>query len=199
MVQPVPAEANVSVANVKARSAGRSQNRYRPGIDFAGGMLKRNLLLAGLLLAGAGGPATAQMEHKPMPGQPAGQAMAAPGPDARTLAQLPPEAVAVLREEMRDMQAALTEVLGQLSEGKWEAAADTLEGHVGRGSMGRHRGGVMPGRHMPLEMHRLAMGMHFAASEASVQIRTKDAVKALGAVQRVWASCADCHNTYRVR
>jgi hypothetical protein len=135
------------------------------------------------------GAAMAQAPRAPLPGM----------PDGRQLAQMPPEAVLALREEMRGFTVILADVFGQIGEGKWDAAAETLEKGVGRGSMGRHAGGIMPGRYMPMEMHRIAMGMHFDASDAAQQIRTKDAAKAFAGLQKLAARCAACHDAYRVR
>ena len=122
--------------------------------------------------------------------------------DSRQLAAMPVPAQEALREEMRDFMSAMHQILDSLAEGKLNEAADMAEAKLGMGAMGRHRGAAMdamPGRYMPPEMHKLASGMHFAATDFAKAARTGDKQKALAALPAVTSSCVSCHLTYRIR
>lgn len=122
--------------------------------------------------------------------------------DRRQLVAMPPEAQAIMRADMIDHLAALNEVIGDLAEGKLDAAAETAETRIGRSAMGRNMGkarGMGPGRFMPEGMRMLGWNMHDAASAFARVAREGNQAKAYGALQPVTASCVACHLSYRTR
>lgn len=134
--------------------------------------------------------------HAADPAPPAG----APPADARRLVQMPAQAQQLLRKDMTDHMAALNEILGYLAASQLQQASEVAESRLGTSSMGRHRGtGMAPGRFMPPEMHRLAIGMHQAASDFAAVAAKQDLPAAYSAIQRVTSFCVACHVSYRIR
>lgn len=120
--------------------------------------------------------------------------------DARQLVEMPAGAVALIRDDMRAHLLALVEVSALLADGKSAEAAAAVRKNLGSGSMGRFRGNPdAPGRHMPVEMHRVGMSLHQAADAWADAIDGGDQKKINVAQQDVLSSCAACHMAYRVR
>ena len=126
----------------------------------------------------------------------------APLPDARMLVNMPDVPRSVMRADMLDHMAALNEIIGDLAENKFEAAAETAEKRIGQSAMGRNASmarGQGPGRFMPDTMRQMGWNMHGAASEFAKVAKTGDKTKALTALQQVTASCVACHMAFRTR
>lgn len=120
--------------------------------------------------------------------------------EPRQLVQMPPEALTLMQQDMRDHLAALDELLGLLAAGELDRAADLADSRLGPASMGRHRGsGMGPGRFMPPEMRRLGWSMHQAAGEFADIARTGEPAEAYTALQGITRFCVACHTGFRTR
>lgn len=120
--------------------------------------------------------------------------------DARQLVEMPEQSRALMRQDMLDHLAALSEILGLLAADDLATAAQVAEQRMGRSSMGKHRGtGMGPGRFMPEEMRQLGWGMHDAASAFARIAADGDRKQAYAALQQLTASCTACHYSYRTR
>lgn len=123
-----------------------------------------------------------------------------PASDLRPLVSMPDQARQFMREDMLGLLSALNEIIGYLAENNLDAAADVAESRMGKSSMGKHRAtGMGPGRFMPLEMRKIAWGMHESATAFSQIAKEGDLKAAYTALQNVTASCVACHYSYRTR
>lgn len=134
----------------------------------------------------------------------AAEPTAAPAQDAprdtRILAEMPPTAQALMRQDMLDHLAALNAIVAALGKNELKVAADIAEQQLGRASMGKHRGtGMGPGRFMPTEMRNIGWGMHEAADKFASEARSGNAPRAYAALQAVTSACVSCHAIYRTR
>ena len=131
----------------------------------------------------------------------AAQASAAEGDDdARQLAEMPAESIALMRADMRAHTLVIAEVSGLLAEGKVDEAAAAADAGLGFGAMGQMRGNPnAPGRYMPAPMHRMGIAMHDAANSWSEAIRSGDVKRTFAGYQAVMSACVSCHMAYRVR
>lgn len=121
-------------------------------------------------------------------------------PDTRMLVSMAPEAVELLRLQMREHLVAIYGILGAVAEGKTTDAADMAETQLGLSSMGRFRGNPFaPGWHMPVAMHAVANQSHKQATDWAVALRSGDRAKADAAFSTYMSSCIACHAAYRVR
>ncbi len=119
-------------------------------------------------------------------------------PDTRQLVSIPAEARALMRKDMLDHLSSLNEIIGYLAVNNFDAASETAEKKLGQSSMGKHRdSGFGPGKYMPINMRKLGMGMHQAASEFSSTAKEGDKEKAYQALQKITAACVSCHYSYR--
>lgn len=120
--------------------------------------------------------------------------------DLRQLVTMPAQAQALMRQDMLDHLAVMTELMGLLAENKWAEAGNLVETRMGKSTMGKHRGtGMGPGMFMPPEMHSLGINMHIAASEFAELAKKGDHKAAYLALQKVNGQCVACHYTYRIR
>lgn len=130
-------------------------------------------------------------------------ALAQPAPeDARQLVSMPDTARAIMRTDMIDHLAAMTEILGYLAKNNLAAASETAENRLGNSSKGRHAvmaPGQGPGRFMPDTMRQMGWTMHAAASDFARVAKEGDAGKTLAALQQVTSSCMTCHTSFRTR
>ena len=123
-----------------------------------------------------------------------------PVSDPRPLVSMPDQARQFMREDMLGLLSALNEIIGYLAENDLDAAANIAETRMGKSSMGKHRAtGMGPGRFMPLEMRKIAWGMHESATAFSQVARDGNLKDAYSALQNVTASCVACHYSYRTR
>jgi len=113
---------------------------------------------------------------------------------------MPAQAQQLMRKDMQDHLAALSEVLGYLVNQDFALAAEVAEKRMGKSSMGKHREtGMGPGRFMPLEMRQIGWGMHEAASDFAESAKSGDQNKIYASLQKVMSSCTACHLSYRTR
>ena len=125
-----------------------------------------------------------------------------PPQDYRQLVAMPELPRALMRADMQDHLVALNEIFGYLAENNLAAAAETAEKRLGNSSMGKHAvmaRGQGPGRFMPDAMRQMGWGMHTAASEFAEVAKGGDTAKTYTALQKVMASCAACHMSFRTR
>ncbi|MFA7239039.1 MAG: hypothetical protein WC091_02930 [Sulfuricellaceae bacterium] len=151
-----------------------------------------------LLLAGAANAETAMppMTHQqPMPG------MAMSGADNRQLVKASPETIAMLRDDMRQMMAAYAEIFGQLADGNYEGAANTLDAKLGMAAMQTHPGMMQAAQELPVNMRMMGMTMHGNANALANSLRNNNPPPAavFAGMQRISASCTACHMSFRVR
>ncbi len=122
------------------------------------------------------------------------------GKDTRQLVSMPEQTLEIMRQDMLEHLATLSEIIGYLAANNLEAAADVAEKKMGRSSMGKHRGtGMGPSRFMPPAMHSIGRGMHEAASEVATAAKQGDLKGAYTSLQKVTSSCVACHYSYRTR
>jgi hypothetical protein len=154
------------------------------------------------------------MQHNPQmhhmgPGMgPAGAPeMAPPGgaADARELVALPPFMQAHMLGNMRDHLVTLNEVVGDVADGKFDAAAKVIEARLGMSSLSLH-GAAQMAPYMPKPMQDAGTAMHHAASRLAIVLQNtgvSPTVESMREVNRglheVTASCIGCHASYRIR
>ena len=120
----------------------------------------------------------------------------APVEDGRIFVPMPPKQRGILREQMKQMLASLTQIQALLAAEKFEEAAELAETTMGRTERGKHRG-EGPGLYMPVPMRALAWGMHDSASEFAETAGKGDLKASYIALQKVQATCVACHYSYR--
>ena len=125
--------------------------------------------------------------------------VAAPAPDTRILLKLSPQGIDGLRSDMREMLAALANVLDLLAAGNRVEASKALEEGIGMSAMSTRSGMMRASHEMPEEARMLGMQMHRAASELARDLTAAKPGDTFAGLQRVVAACSACHLTYRVR
>lgn len=132
-------------------------------------------------------------------------ATAARAQDARTLVKLPELMQEHMLANMRDHLLTLHTILGDVADGKFDAAAKLTEKRLGLSSLGLHGAAHMapfmpqPMQDMGTSMHRAASRLVIVLQDASVgqtKASMQDVARALAAVT---ASCTGCHAAYRIR
>lgn len=132
-------------------------------------------------------------------------ASAAHAEDARVLVWLPAPMQEHMLANMRDHLAALSEILGQLADSKFDAAAKLAEERLGMSSLERHGASHMapfmpkPMQDLGTSMHRAASRFAIAAQNASVALNAEGMRSAFRALHEVTETCAGCHAGYRIR
>ena len=120
--------------------------------------------------------------------------------DHRQLVEMPVQTQQLMRKDMQDHLAAMSEIFGYLADNNFAVAAEVAEKRMGKSSMGKHRAtGMGPGRFMPLEMRKIGWGMHEAASNFAEVAKSGNLNKSYAALQKVMSSCTACHLSFRVR
>jgi len=121
--------------------------------------------------------------------------------DSRQFVQLPEMMREHMMHNMRDHLQALQNITRQLSDGEYEAAADTAEQRLGMSSMQSHGASHMAS-YMPKGMQAAGTDMHHAASRFAVTARNAEVegglAKAFRALSEVMATCVACHSAYRI-
>ncbi|MBS0245039.1 MAG: hypothetical protein JSR61_00350 [Proteobacteria bacterium] len=143
------------------------------------------------------------MHHHRMSGSELPQS--GPTGDRRELVQLPAPMQDHMLANMRDHLATLSEVTGNLADGKLDAAAKLLEQRLGMSSLSLHDAAHMA-PYMPQTMQDIGTSMHRAASRLAITIQDADvapSVEAMAKVNRglheVTSACVACHASYRIR
>jgi len=121
--------------------------------------------------------------------------------DARQKVELPAPMVGHMMANMRDHLLALQTITRDLSEGRYDEAAEVAENRLGMSSLQHHGAARMAG-FMPPAMRDTGTAMHRAASRFAVAARDASVEggleKAFGALSGVMAQCVACHSAYRV-
>ncbi len=130
-----------------------------------------------------------------------GASLSASAADQRQFVQLPEMMRDHMMHNMRDHLLALQTITRQLSDGEYDAAADTAEQRLGMSSLKSHGASHMA-PYMPKGMQAAGTAMHHAASRFAIAARNAELegglAKAFGALSEVMAACVACHTAYRV-
>jgi hypothetical protein len=125
--------------------------------------------------------------------------------DARQLVKLPPPLQEHMLGNMRDHLATLNEILGDIADAKYDAAAKIAEQRLGMSSLSLH-GAAHLAPYMPKPMQDIGTGMHHAASRLVIVLQdastapTAEAMREINrALYAVTTQCEACHAGYRVR
>ena len=133
-------------------------------------------------------------------GMSAGQAQ-----DARELVHLPPMMQEHMLGNMRDHLATLNEILGDVADSKYDAAAKIAEQRLGISSLSLH-GAAHLAPFLPKPMQDIGTSMHRAASRLVIVLQdasitpTAEAMRDINrALYAVTSACEACHASYRIR
>jgi hypothetical protein len=106
---------------------------------------------------------------------------------------------------MRDHLATLNEIIGDVANGKYDAAAKIAEARLGMSSLSLH-GAAHLAPYLPKPMQDIGTSMHHAASRLVIVLQnaavtpTADAMRDINrALYAVTTACEACHAGYRVR
>jgi hypothetical protein len=106
---------------------------------------------------------------------------------------------------MRDHLATLNEIIGDVANGKYDAAAKIAEARLGMSSLSLH-GAAHLAPYLPKPMQNIGTSMHHAASRLVIVLQnaavtpTADAIRDINrALYAVTIACEACHAGYRVR
>lgn len=125
--------------------------------------------------------------------------------DAREIVRLPERMQEHMLGNMRDHLATLSEIIGDVAEGKFDNAAKLAEQRLGMSSLGSH-GAAHMAPFMPKPMQDIGTSMHRAASRLAIVLQdasvspTFDGMRDVSrALHDVTSTCAACHASYRIR
>ncbi len=122
--------------------------------------------------------------------------------DTRQFAELKPQALETMRQEMFDNLIALNQIITFLAANQVKEAGEVAEKELGRSAMGKNATKpfeARPGPQMPRPMHELAINGHMTASDFARVAASGDRDKALAELPALLGSCVACHATYRTR
>ena len=125
--------------------------------------------------------------------------------DVREQVKLP----AMMREHMlgnmRDHLLTLNQILGDVSDAKFDAAAKIAEARLGMSSLTFHDAEHMapfmpkPMQEMGTSMHRAASRLVIVLQDAAVTPDADSLRKVVGALHAVTTACTSCHASYRLQ
>ena len=125
--------------------------------------------------------------------------------DTRELVKLPPPMQEHMLGNMRDHLATLNEIIGDVADSKYDAAAKIAEARLGMSSLSLH-GAAHMAPYMPKPMQDIGTSMHRAASRMVIVLQdasvapTAEAMRDISrALHAVTSACEACHAGYRVR
>jgi hypothetical protein len=125
--------------------------------------------------------------------------------DSRELVRLPEPMQEHMLGNMRDHLATLSEIIGDMADGKLDNAAKLAEQRLGMSSLGSH-GAAHMAPFMPKPMQDIGTSMHRAASRLAIVLQdtsvspTYDTMREVSrALHDVTSACAACHASYRIR
>ena len=125
--------------------------------------------------------------------------------DSRELVRLPEPMQEHMLSNMRDHLATLNEIIGDVAENKFDAAAKIAEERLGMSSLSFHDAAHMA-PFFPKPMRDLGTSMHHAASrlvivlqDASVSPTLESMRNVTQALHEITQTCAACHASYRIR
>jgi hypothetical protein len=106
---------------------------------------------------------------------------------------------------MRDHLVTLNEIIGNVADGKYDAAAKLIEQRLGMSSLGLH-GAAHMAPFMPQAMQDIGTSMHRAASRSAIVLQNTSVSPSLDtmrdvsrAIHEVTTTCVACHAAYRIR
>lgn len=124
--------------------------------------------------------------------------------DSREFVRFPDPMQEHMLGNMRDHLVTLNEIIGNLADGKYDAAAKLAEQRLGMSSLGLH-GAAHMAPLMPQPMQDIGTGMHRAASRLAIVLQdtsvspTLDTMRDVNrALHEVTAACTACHAGYRI-
>lgn len=130
---------------------------------------------------------------------------AARAQDARELVRMPAPMQQHMLADMRDHLLALSTIIGDVADGKFDAAGQLAERRLGMSSLSLH-GAAHMAPFMPKPMQAMGSEMHHAASRLVIVLqdaslaRTAASLQAVNrALHAVTAACTRCHAAYRIR
>jgi cytochrome c556 len=125
--------------------------------------------------------------------------------DARELVRLPSPMQEHMLGNMRDHLATLNEIIGDIADNKFDAAAKVSEQRLGMSSLSLH-GAAHLAPYLPKPMQDIGTSMHHAASRLVIVLQdasitpTVDAIRDINrALHEVTTACEACHASYRIR
>ena len=130
----------------------------------------------------------------------------ATGPqDSRELVRLPEPMQEHMLGNMRDHLATLDEIIGDVAEDKFDAAAKLAEQRLGMSSLSLHDAAHMA-PFMPKPMQDIGTSMHRAASRLVITLQdasvspTVDTMRDVNrGLHEITTACTACHASYRIR
>jgi len=122
--------------------------------------------------------------------------------DQRILVDFPPMMQTHMMSNMRDHLLSLQTITQQISEKRYDAAAETAEQRLGMSSLDDH-GASHIGKLMPKGMSAMGTRMHHAASRFAI-VASDGAVndnseKVFSALSDIMKECVACHAAYKIR
>jgi hypothetical protein len=130
----------------------------------------------------------------------AGQAL-----EERKLVRLPQPMQEHMLGNMRDHLVTLNEIIGDVADGKYDAASKLAEQRLGMSSLGLH-GAAHMAPFMPQPMQDIGTSMHRAASRLAIVLQDTSVSPSLDtmrdvnrALHEVTTTCTSCHAGYRIR
>jgi hypothetical protein len=125
--------------------------------------------------------------------------------DSRALVRLPQPMQEHMLANMRDHLDTISEIIGGVAAGKFDAAARISEQKLGMSSLGLH-GAAHMAPFMPQPMQEIGTSMHRAASRLAIVLQdtsvspTVDTMRDVSrALHEVTTACTACHAGYRIR
>ena len=106
---------------------------------------------------------------------------------------------------MRDHLLTLNQILGDVSDAKFDAAAKIAEARLGMSSLTFHDAEHMapfmpkPMQEMGTSMHRAASRLVIVLQDAAVTPDADSLRKVAGALHAVTTACTSCHASYRLQ
>jgi len=132
------------------------------------------------------------------------RAPAIAGEDTRELVVFPPMMVEETLTSMRDHLLALNEIMGELSAGNADKAAEIAENRLGMSALDDH-GAAKKAKMMPAGMQAGGTQMHHAASRFAIAVKDAELAPSDEAQQEIFKAlegitdgCIACHEGYRL-
>lgn len=127
------------------------------------------------------------------------------GQDARQLVKLPEPMQEHMLGNMRDHLASLNEIIGDVSDGKFDEAAKVAERRLGMSSLTAHDAAHMapffpkPMQDMGTSMHRAGSRLVIVLQDASITPNVQAMQDVDRALHEITTACTACHAAYRIR
>ncbi len=125
--------------------------------------------------------------------------------DGRELVRLPEPMQEHMLGNMRDHLVTLNGIIGDIADGKLDAAAKLAEDRLGMSSLGFHDAAHMA-PFMPKPMQDYGTSMHHAASRLAITLQNASVSPSLDTMaevnrglHEVTTACTACHASYRIR